>query len=163
MASEREAEAWGWGLTVGPAEEFEAGGGGGGAFVRCCGGADVDVDVVVVGGRGPLGPLGYWRAAAPAAFDPEAPIICECIGRTWLEVFVVEKMLRWRCVLCRKVDDDGLMLNARGQKVPGIVKSSSASVARARASSSRVSITATRYASFATKYQCALQLNIGFG
>lgn len=45
-------------------------------------------------------------------------------------------------MLCRKVDDDGLMLNARGQKVPGIMKSSSASVVRAP--SSRVSITAAR-------------------
>ena len=79
MASEREEEAWGWGLTVGPAEEFWAGGGGGGAFVRCCGCggcACVGVDVVDVGGRGPLGPFGYWRAAAPAAFDPEAPMVC---------------------------------------------------------------------------------------
>jgi len=49
-----------------------AGGGGGGAFVVC------NVGVVVVG-RGPLGPLGYWRAAAPAAFDPEAPIVSESI------------------------------------------------------------------------------------
>ena len=72
MASEREDEAWGWGLTVGPAVEEGAGGGGGGAFVRGCCGVDVGVDV---GGRGPLGPFGYWRAAAPAAFDPEAPIV----------------------------------------------------------------------------------------
>ena len=114
MASEREAEAWGWGLTVGPAEESGAGGGGGGAFVRGCG-AGVGVCVVVVGGRGPLGPLGYWRAAAPAAFDPEAPMISECVGSGRLEVFVVEGTSQSRCVLCRKVDDDddGLMLNAR--------------------------------------------------
>ena len=78
IASEREAEAWGWGLTVGPAEDSGAGGGGGGAFVRGCG-VGVGVCVVVVGGRGPLGPLGYWRAAAPAAFDPEAPMISECV------------------------------------------------------------------------------------
>ena len=75
MASEREEVAWGWGWTVGPAEEFGAGGGGGGAFVgRGCEGVGVFVGDAV-GGRGPLGPLGYWRAAAPAAFDPEAPIV----------------------------------------------------------------------------------------
>jgi hypothetical protein len=37
-----------------------------------------DCVVVDVGGRGPLGPLGYWRDAAPAArvaFDPEAPMV----------------------------------------------------------------------------------------
>lgn len=102
MASEREEEAWGWGLTVGPAEELGAGGGGGGAFVRCCGaGVGVDVDV---GGRGPLGPLGYWRAAAPAAFEPEAPIVCEVLRVDESEVFSLVQMLmmmsRSRYVLC---------------------------------------------------------------
>ena len=77
MASERVAAARGWGFTVGPAEWAGAGGGWGAAFVVGfdCG---VGVDVVDVGGRGPLGPLGYWRDAAPAArvaFDPEAPIL----------------------------------------------------------------------------------------
>lgn len=53
-----------------------AGGGWGVAFVCAVGfGCGVAVDV---GGRGPLGPLGYWRVAAPAArvaLDPEAPIV----------------------------------------------------------------------------------------
>ena len=65
--------------------------------------------------------------------------VCECVGSIGLEVFVVEKIARSRCVRCRKVDDDGLMLNARAQKVPGIMKSSSASASAARASSSMVS------------------------
>lgn len=79
MASLRSAEARGWGWTVGPAEAFGAGGGEeGGAFVVCGGACACEVAGVDVGGRGPLGPLGYWRAAEPAAreaFDPEAPIV----------------------------------------------------------------------------------------
>jgi len=84
MASERVAAARGWGFTVGPAEWLGAGGGGGAAFVVgfvWAGG--FDCVVVDVGGRGPLGPLGYWRDAAPAArvaFDPEAPIVLEFDG-----------------------------------------------------------------------------------
>jgi hypothetical protein len=71
MASERELEACGCGLTVGPAAELAAGGGWGGAFVLWAGADECGVVV----GRGPFGPLGYWRAAAPAAFEPEAPMI----------------------------------------------------------------------------------------
>jgi hypothetical protein len=77
MASEREAEAWGWGLTVGPAEALGAEGGWGGAFVLWAGAVGCGVDVGV--GRGPLGPLGYWRAAAPAALEPEAPMFLLCV------------------------------------------------------------------------------------
>ena len=38
IASLREEEAWGWGLTVARGAELGAGGGGGGAFVVCDGG-----------------------------------------------------------------------------------------------------------------------------
>jgi hypothetical protein len=57
-----------------------AGGDGGAALVVgfvWAVGFDCGVDV---GGRGPLGPFGYWRDAAPAArvaFDPEAPMVLE--------------------------------------------------------------------------------------
>ena len=70
--------------------------------------------------------------------------VCEVVRVYGWEVVVVVKMSRSSCVLGRKVDDDGLMLNARGQKVPGIMKSSSASAAPA--SSSRVSIAILREA-----------------
>ena len=43
----------------------------------CAAGFDCGVDVA---GRGPLGPFGYWRDAAPAArvaLDPEAPMVIE--------------------------------------------------------------------------------------
>jgi hypothetical protein len=62
-----------------------------------------------------LGPLGYWRAAAPAAFEPEAPIVCEVVRIDESEVFVVVQMLmmmsRSRYVLCRKMGDDCRMFN----------------------------------------------------
>lgn len=72
-------------------------------------GVGVVLGVVVVG-RGPLGPLGYWRAAAPAAFEPEAPMVSEGVEGDGLVYFVVIVELyvvcRVSCVMYRKTDDD---------------------------------------------------------
>jgi hypothetical protein len=86
--------------------------------------------------------------------------VCESVRVDGLEVAVAVQMLmaRLRCVVCRKVDDDGrLMLNARPKSsrnhevILGFCSLG--------APSSRVSITAMRWTSFATEHQSLLQLS----
>lgn len=77
-----------------------AGGGGRVAFVWVFGGCDCEVGDAL--GRGPLGPLGYCRVAAPAAareaLDPEAPIVFFFVW--WFGAVVLCKMRGKDVVFC---------------------------------------------------------------